>query len=155
MRSRVHGVPCANAKAESPHFVFADAERKGDGIVDITLSRWSLPPGDLTATHIFHRNNRSVAFQTHSVDNTLNRWSYTRRSGLPRAGGEDPRIDLWLFQGSAPQNGLPVELIVGSFEFVRWSIRVAGPRPGLQWASVFLASPAHLASRNLPATGKL
>lgn len=39
-------------------------------------------------------------------------------SGIPRAGGERARINLWLLDGRPPASSKPVEVIVESFEFV-------------------------------------
>jgi hypothetical protein len=39
-------------------------------------------------------------------------------NGIPPAGGENARINLWLFNGKAPSNRKAVEVIVNRFEFV-------------------------------------
>jgi hypothetical protein len=43
--------------------------------------------------------------------------SHADNSGIPEAGGENARMNLWLFQGRAPSNKKEVEVIVGRFEF--------------------------------------
>ena len=36
---------------------------------------------------------------------------------LPPAGGEHPRMNLWLFRGKAPKNAKTIEVVVQSFAF--------------------------------------
>ena len=81
------------------------------------LTRWTLQPGYSASSHSWRWSSRSVAFQSSAFGNQIKQWSYTRRAGIPKPGGENPRINLWLFRGAAPQNGLPVEVIIGKFEF--------------------------------------
>ena len=80
--------------------------------------RWTLAAGYTSSIHSFRWTGRSVVFQSSSAGNTLHQWSYTRRNGIPKPGGENARMNLWLYQGAAPQNGQPVEVIVSSFEFL-------------------------------------
>ena len=82
------------------------------------LLRWTLPTGYTSSSHSFRWTSRSIAFQSSSAGNTIKQWSYTRRAGIPRPGGETPRINLWLFQGAAPQSGARQEVIVSGFEFL-------------------------------------
>jgi hypothetical protein len=82
------------------------------------LQRWTLAPGYAATTHEFRWTPRSVAFRSSSAGNTLAQWSYAKRSGIPRPGGENARINLWLFQGLPPHGGQPIEVIVSRFEFV-------------------------------------
>jgi hypothetical protein len=42
----------------------------------------------------------------------------TFTEGVPVAGGENARMNLWLFEGSAPTNRKDVEIVVSGFEFV-------------------------------------
>ena len=44
----------------------------------------------------------------------LHRWSYAG-SDVPIPGGETPRMNLWLYRGSAPTDGQPVEVILERF----------------------------------------
>jgi hypothetical protein len=81
--------------------------------------RWTLNPGYASSTHSWRWTSRSVAFESSSAGNPLAQWSYSKRSGIPKAGGENPRINLWLFRGAAPLNGQSQEVIVTSFEFLR------------------------------------
>lgn len=43
-------------------------------------------------------------------------WTYFGQ-GAPSAGGENVRINLWLFGGQPPSNGQPVELVITSFDW--------------------------------------
>jgi hypothetical protein len=83
------------------------------------LKRWMLNPGYATTAHSFRWTKNSITFASSSGGNSLQQWNYTRRNGVPKPGGENPRINLWLFQGAAPQNGQPVEVIVSQFEYLR------------------------------------
>jgi len=38
-------------------------------------------------------------------------------TGVPPAGGENVRMNLWLFQGKTPQNRSSAEVIINRFEF--------------------------------------
>ena len=33
-------------------------------------------------------------------------------------GGENPRINLWLNEGTPPSDGQPVEVVIEAFEFI-------------------------------------
>ncbi len=87
--------------------------------VNANLQRWTLNPGYGQASHSFRWTKNSIGFSSQAAGTTLQSWTYTRRAGIPRPGGENPRINLWLFRGAAPQNGLPVEVIVSKFEYLR------------------------------------
>ena len=43
-------------------------------------------------------------------------WTY-RGPDVPVPGGENVRMNLWLFRGAAPTNGQEVEVVIGSFAF--------------------------------------
>ena len=43
----------------------------------------------------------------------------TFTSGIPQPGGENARINLWLFRGRAPSNRQAVEVIINRFEYFR------------------------------------
>ena len=38
---------------------------------------------------------------------------------IPTPGAENPRINLWLFNGQPPTNGLDQEVVIRSFRFER------------------------------------
>ena len=46
----------------------------------------------------------------------LESWTYNG-DDVPVEGGENARMNLWLFRGSAPQNGLPVTVVLESFSW--------------------------------------
>lgn len=83
------------------------------------LQRWTLNPGYGQTTHSFRWTRNSIGFESLFAGNPLRSWNYTRRAGIPKPGGENPRINLWLFQGQAPLDGSPVEVIVSRFEHLR------------------------------------
>jgi hypothetical protein len=59
----------------------------------------------------------SVVFtSTDSSGNVIASYAYTG-SDVPKPGDERVRLNLWLFQGAAPMNGLPTEVVVESFVF--------------------------------------
>jgi hypothetical protein len=43
-------------------------------------------------------------------------WSYTG-SDIPSSGTEQPRINLWLWEGAPPSNGATAEAVVSAFEY--------------------------------------
>jgi hypothetical protein len=83
------------------------------------LLRWTLNPGYGQTVHGFRWAKASIGFESTFAGNPLKSWNHTRRANIPKPGGENPRINLWLFQGAAPQNGLPVEVVISRFEFLR------------------------------------
>jgi len=48
-------------------------------------------------------------------------WTFSQGS-VPREGGENVRINLWLYGERAPKNKQPCEVVIRKFEFV-------APRP--------------------------
>ena len=56
----------------------------------------------------------SVAFSSSNAAPAA--WTYTG-SDVPVPGDEVPHLNLWLYRGSAPANGQPVEIVVRSFTF--------------------------------------
>jgi hypothetical protein len=79
--------------------------------------------GDYT-THFFTWSKKSVFFEsfhghypigTQPASNIIQ--SFTSASH-PSASGVKAHINLWLYQGNPPSNGLPVEVVVKSFQFI-------------------------------------
>ena len=64
-------------------------------------------------THTFDWRPGAVDFASTCTDP----WSFTG-PGVPVAGGEQARMNLWLFQGRAPLDGQPVEVVFERFEHV-------------------------------------
>ena len=50
-------------------------------------------------------------------------------SGVPRPGGEQTRLNLWLDGGTAPQDTMGTEVIVSGFEFVPMRMEAADREP--------------------------
>ena len=60
----------------------------------------------------------SVSFVSRRLDTNAIVYSYTYNGAdVPRAGDERVHLNLWLFGGAAPSNGLPVDVVVESFAF--------------------------------------
>lgn len=87
------------------------------------LFRWQEPAGLPQSTHTFQWLPASVLFQSFKGINTdpaqsIQQFNYTQGPSVPQAGGENARMNLWLYQGRAPTNKQPVEIVVNKFEFV-------------------------------------
>jgi hypothetical protein len=86
--------------------------------------RFSVPEGVTNSTYSFVWQTNRVDFQSLKGNftpsplssNIIQTWSCT--SGVPPAGGETVRINLWLFQGSPPINNQEAEVVVSNFQFV-------------------------------------
>lgn len=78
---------------------------------------WRLNAGYGSSTHSFRWAPGRIDFASSAFGNPLQAWTYSRRNGVPRPGGETPRINLWLFRGAPPLDARPVEVIVRAFEF--------------------------------------
>jgi hypothetical protein len=82
------------------------------------------PAGVPQSTHSFKWQSGSVQFQ--SLQGFATASSSTNPliaqqlfiSGVPPAGGENIRINLWLFNGKPPLSKSPSEVIINRFEFV-------------------------------------
>ena len=66
---------------------------------------------DGSTAHTFDWRPDRVSFQSGGEI-----WTSPGR-GVPGGGGENVRMNLWLFGGQPPSNGLPVELVITSFEW--------------------------------------
>ena len=87
------------------------------------IYRFSQPPGVPQSTHSFLWTAASAYFLSLRGLATLKDSQNfiderTFNSGIPQAGGENARMNLWLFRGRAPKNRQPVEVIVNRFEHV-------------------------------------
>lgn len=81
------------------------------------LVRWTQAPGMIGTRHSFTWAPGRVDFVSLTAGGTeIARWSYTG-ADVPVPGGENPRINLWLFRGAAPQDGQPAEVVIDSFTF--------------------------------------
>jgi hypothetical protein len=80
------------------------------------LVRWT-QPAVTTSSHSFTWSPTNVAFQSTSGGSTIGSWTFGG-TGIPHPGAENTRMNLWLFQGKAPSNGQPVEVVISNFEFI-------------------------------------
>jgi hypothetical protein len=88
------------------------------------LKRFTVPADQTNATLLFTWETNRVSFQSQrgefspspSSANVISNWTYTLP--VPLAGGENLRLNLWLFRGAAPTDQREVEVILSSFRFV-------------------------------------
>jgi hypothetical protein len=65
-------------------------------------------------THSFTWRPDRVDFRTDYANGTSHTWAYTGPD-VPVPGGENARINFWLFRGSAPQDGQDASVVIESF----------------------------------------
>ena len=128
-------------------FLWSDIPDFNNRELDIEMSRWANPnndnaqfvvqpynlfnhtfrflwlPGFLQSTHSFLWTEGNALFESRTchyapTDPGPLIAGYTFTDGIPPPGDENPRINFWLFQGSAPTDGQEVEVIVNRFEFL-------------------------------------
>jgi hypothetical protein len=119
-------------------FTWNDAPAYAHREIDIEFARWSnasdptnaqyavqpydapghllrVTQGPLTSsTQRFTWRPGSVTFESLAGTTVINHWMYSG-SDVPVPGGENARMNLWLFRGLAPSNGLPVEVVLSNF----------------------------------------
>jgi hypothetical protein len=78
------------------------------------LLRITQAPNVTVSTQSFTWGVDSVAFASSGA--TPPTWSYTG-ADVPVPGGENARINLWLYNGHAPADGRVVEIVIKSFTF--------------------------------------
>jgi hypothetical protein len=77
--------------------------------------RWRQEAFGSSTTHSFTWSEDSVEFRSTTADGAIiQEWTYDGLD-VPVEGGENARMNLWLFRGSAPQDGLPVTIVLESF----------------------------------------
>jgi hypothetical protein len=77
--------------------------------------RFAHPRWDVTTIHSFTWYEDHVEFESRALDGS---WSYEwdyRGPDVPVPGGENARMNLWLFRGAAPTNGQPVSITLERF----------------------------------------
>jgi hypothetical protein len=116
--------------------------------IDVEFSRWNDPlraanaqyavqpyelaghlrsfvqPPVVPSTHAFTWRADAIAFQSLAgaltapvvPSDVIHEWTYA--GPVPPPGGEQARMNLWLFQGVPPVDGRPVEVVVAAFAFV-------------------------------------
>lgn len=88
------------------------------------IVRFRVPEGLDASTHSFTWRRDRILCQSlkgHYVKppgkgSIIHQHTFTR--GIPQAGAENARINLWLMAGRAPANGKEAEIIISKFEFV-------------------------------------
>jgi hypothetical protein len=78
--------------------------------------RWRQAPGQVSTTHRFTWRPGAVDFVSLSSSGEVLQ-QHTMTDGVPVPGGENARINLWLFRGSAPTNGQNVEIVLSDFTY--------------------------------------
>jgi len=81
---------------------------------DANLLRITQPTGIPSSTHSFTWKTSSVDFTSSSAQPTA--WTYDGPD-VPQPGGENARMNLWLFRGQAPSNGQPIDIVITDFTF--------------------------------------
>lgn len=98
------------------------------------LLRFRVPPEQTSSTHSFTWASNQVSFVSHAgqyarppaTNTVLAGWHYPT-NGVPEAGGENFRMNLWLNAGAAPSDAADEEVVVRRFVFEPLS----GPAPVL------------------------
>jgi hypothetical protein len=80
------------------------------------IVRFQMPPALSSSVHSFSWKPDNVLFQSTAADQAVIQ-QHTFIKDIPRAGGENARINLWLFAGRPPTNGKPIEVVISKFEF--------------------------------------
>jgi len=85
--------------------------------------RWVIPPALNFSTHSFDWKPDSIIFLSARGqqpgaprDSTIYSWNY-KGPHIPTRGNENPRLNLWLFNGQPPTDQAEVEVIVTKFIF--------------------------------------
>jgi hypothetical protein len=77
--------------------------------------RWRQDAFGVSTVHSFTWSPGEVEFRSTTADGALlHQWRYTGLD-VPDPGGENARMNLWLFRGAAPQDGRPVTVVLESF----------------------------------------
>lgn len=87
------------------------------------LIRWVQPSGLNSSTHSFDWQADTVKFlsayghkSSPPYDSIMSSWQYTGPD-IPSSGNAHARINLWLFQGTAPSDSQQIEVVISKFEF--------------------------------------
>ena len=90
----------------------------------MNIVRFEVPSGLNASTHSFTWRPDSVVCESlrgssgdaRHPKRVIERHTFTE--GIPQAGGENARMNLWLVQGRPPLDGKETEVIISRFEFV-------------------------------------
>ena len=91
----------------------------------MSIVRFEIPRGLSATTHSFTWKPDSVFCQsvkgiTGAPEKSIVIEEHAFTQGIPQAGGENARINLWLISGKPPKDGKEAEIIISKFEFVPW-----------------------------------
>lgn len=109
-----------DARNENAQFVIQPYTRS------MNIVRFQIPSRPHGSTHSFSWTPDSVVCQSLSGPQASQPEKrslikqHTFIDGIPKAGGENARINLWLMGGHAPLDGKPMEIIISKFEFIPW-----------------------------------
>jgi hypothetical protein len=92
--------------------------------VEGNLQRFSVPSGATRVAHQFDWEPGAVSFRSVKGDDPnsqnpadlIRAWDF--QGAVPSPGGENVRLNLWLWNGVAPMNHRPVEVVIRGFEFL-------------------------------------
>jgi hypothetical protein len=74
-------------------------------------------PDVTTSKHQFTWRAGRIVWESFRADGTRYATYTYEGADVPPSGDERVRLNLWLFQGAAPTNGAPVEVVISSFTF--------------------------------------
>ncbi|MEI7900194.1 MAG: hypothetical protein WCK89_08070 [bacterium] len=105
------------------------------------LVRYRVPPAVTNATHSFTWHSNRIDFASHTghyvlppASNTvISQWLFLS-TGVPQTGGENFRMNLWLYTTNGTTDGLDEEWVVSRFAFIPEPL----PQPvwtNAQWTS--------------------
>jgi hypothetical protein len=152
-RFRIEQVGALNVNAVLGLFTWSDDPAYHHREIDVEISRWSdaskpnaqfvVQPyqtaGNLfrfevagssrDSVHEFSWLEDAVRFESRASGALLER--FVVNTGVPRSGGENVRINLWLNRGQPPAELHSIEMVIDSFEFVpsRAAVGAAGAGP--------------------------
>ena len=104
-------------------------EAQSDTNAQYVIQPWDTPgnrhkftiDSDTCTTHMFEWREDYIEFQSYygcssipSPDDLIESWTYTG-SDIPTPGKENPRINLWLFNGMPPSDDEDIEIIIGGY----------------------------------------
>lgn len=79
--------------------------------------RWQQQSFGVSTVHSFTWTPEAVVFRSATANGQiLEEWTYDGPD-VPVPGGENARMNLWLYRGAAPQDGMPVTVVLESFSF--------------------------------------
>ena len=100
------------------------------------LLRFLVPSGTVPSSYSFLWYPRSVSFEAAqgsgadpaNPQSVIKQW--TNSQDVPQPGNQNVRMNLWLYNATAPANGQPVEVIIHSFQFNPLTVTADSVSPG-------------------------